>query len=305
MVLMITPSLNVLSFTLTLANKSIRARHFFPSNTIYYRFHFQILIFRGYFSTMGKFSGKVAIITGASSGIGRATAVLMAKDGAKLTITGRNQQELEETAKQTGLSAESLNLVAGDITKHDVQQVLIDTTVNKFGKLDILVNNAGAGFTEEGKIGSEISVECYHKNIEVNLTSVLEMIQKARPHLIKSKGDIVNVSSIAGLNHGNVKSPYYSVAKAGLDQLSRNLALELINFDVRVNSVNPGLIKTNFMERAYHVGADQANKVEDTKAIFFQFLISGVRCIEYQSDICTEKSRRNTGGYCKGDRLLG
>ena len=76
----------------------------------------------------------------------------------------------QETAKQTGLSAESLNLVAGDITKHDVQQVLIDTTVNKFGKLDILVNNAGAGFTEEGKIGSEISIECYHKNIELNLT---------------------------------------------------------------------------------------------------------------------------------------
>ncbi|PAV90377.1 hypothetical protein WR25_09813 [Diploscapter pachys] len=216
---------------------------------------------------MSRFAGKVAIVTGASSGIGRATAVLMAKDGAKLTITGRNQQELEETAKQTGLPAENLNLVAGDITKHDVQQVLIDTTVSKFGKLDILVNNAGAGFTDKGKAGFENSIECYHKNIELNLTSVLEVIQKAKPHLIKSRGDIVNLSSIASSTHANVSNPYYSVAKAGLDQLSRNLALELIQHDVRVNTVNPGMIKTNFLERAYHMETDKANKAYDAMCV--------------------------------------
>ncbi|VDM73005.1 unnamed protein product [Strongylus vulgaris] len=92
--------------------------------------------------------------------------------------------------------------------------------------------------------------------------SVLQLVQVARPHLIKSKGEIVNVSSISGLKFGIVQTPYYAVAKAGLDQLTRALAIDLIEYGVRVNAVSPGLVKTNFAQRT-GLTKEQSDKLHD------------------------------------------
>ncbi|EYC15558.1 hypothetical protein Y032_0036g3210 [Ancylostoma ceylanicum] len=95
-----------------------------------------------------------------------------------------------------------------------------------------------------------------------SVTRVLHLVTLARPHLIKSKGEIVNVSSILALNFGNVQTPYYAIAKAGLDQLTRSLAIDLIEHGVRVNGVSPGIVKTNFMEKS-GLTKEQADKVYD------------------------------------------
>lgn len=200
---------------------------------------------------MTRFAGKVAIVTGSSSGIGRSTAVLLAKEGAKVTVTGRNSEKLRDTVDEilkNGGKSEDINQVIGDLTESECQAELVKSTLERFGKIDILVNNAGAAFVDpSGKIGIETDVGLFDDMLKVNLRSVIELVQKCRPHLIASKGDIVNVSSIAAGPSPFIYYTYYGIAKAGLDQLTRCLSIQLIEHGVRVNSVNPGLISTNFL----------------------------------------------------------
>ncbi|CAI5437933.1 unnamed protein product [Caenorhabditis angaria] len=215
---------------------------------------------------MPRFSNKVAIITGSSNGIGRATAIILAKDGAKVTITGRNAERLEETRQQllaAGISADNINAVVADITSSDGRNQLINSTIQKFGQLDILINNAGAGFNDPtGVTGIRQSIELFDKTINVNLKSVIELTQLARPYLEKTQGDIVNVSSIASGPQAHASFSYYSMAKAALDQFSRNAAIELIEHGIRVNCVNPGAVDTGFMG-AMDIPDAAKNKVYD------------------------------------------
>uniref|UniRef100_A0A914WWT4 Uncharacterized protein n=1 Tax=Plectus sambesii TaxID=2011161 RepID=A0A914WWT4_9BILA len=194
---------------------------------------------------MGKFDGKVIIVTGSSSGIGRGTALLLAQQGATLTITGRNTEKLEETKKQllsAGSTVDKILVVAGDVTKEEDTKRLIAETVNKFGKLDVLVNNAGGG----GVCDISQPLTVFDDIININLRSVLALCQEAIPHLKKTKGNIVNVSSIAGFRATYILA-YYCIAKAGLDQLNRILAIQLAPDGIRVNNVNPGVIRTDIM----------------------------------------------------------
>lgn len=118
-----------------------------------------------------------------------------------MTITGRNAQRLEDVKKEilkAGRSLDDVNVVVGDVTDSECQRELVESTIAKFGKLDILINNAGASFPDpHGRVGSEVGIEIFDEIIRLNLRSVVELIQKCRAHLIKSKGEIVNVSSIA------------------------------------------------------------------------------------------------------------
>lgn len=138
---------------------------------------------------------------GSSNGIGRAAAVLFAKEGAKVTITGRNAHRLEETRQQilaAGVAEENVNVVVADVTTTAGQDELISTTLTKFGKVDILVNNAGAAIPDsEGKTGTAQSIENYDATLKLNLRSVVELTKKLVPQLTETKGDIVNISSIA------------------------------------------------------------------------------------------------------------
>ncbi|KAK6733312.1 hypothetical protein RB195_017201 [Necator americanus] len=201
---------------------------------------------------MPRFQGKVVIITGSSSGIGAGTAVLFAKEGAKVTITGRKKDGLAATKKamlEVGANEDHINVVATDVTDALGREELITSTIRKFGQLDILVNNAGAAFSGgNGATGLAVSTEVLDRTMKLNVNSVIELIQLARPHLVKSKGEIVNVSSIAGLPAAHSSVPYYAMAKAALDQMMRALAIELIAEGVRVNNVNPGAVSTNFTQ---------------------------------------------------------
>lgn len=198
-----------------------------------------------------RFEGKVVIVTGSSQGIGRATAVLFAREGAKVTITGRDEASLEESKKAVLAvtnSENNVNVVVSDITTSSGVDQLVNSTIEKFGKIDVLINNAGAAFTDEnGKVGVEVGLESYQKTFDINVKSVIDLIQKCRSHLIASKGEVVNVSSIAGGPHANTNFAYYCMSKSALDSMTRCFAIDLINHGVRVNSVSPGIVATHFL----------------------------------------------------------
>ncbi|XP_022825328.1 uncharacterized protein LOC111355575 [Spodoptera litura] len=189
------------------------------------------------------FANKVVLITGASSGIGAETALDFSKLDAKLVITGRNKQNLENVAKQCEENSPSclkpLIVIADMNNESDVENI-IKTTINEFKQLDVLVNNAGV--LESGSI-ENTSLNQYDRVMNTNVRGPYHLTMLATPHLVKTKGNIVNVSSVTGLrSFPNVLA--YCMSKSALDQFTRCVALELAPKGVRVNAVNPGVITT-------------------------------------------------------------
>jgi len=207
---------------------------------------------------MHRFEGKVVIVTGSSSGIGQATAVRFGSEGACVTVHGRNPEGIAETEKMlrdVGVTDDKMLSVNGDIEKDTTLHALIDQTVEKFGKLDILVNNAG-GPAEEKGLSTE-DIESFDYIFDLNLKSVMKLILFATPHLEKTKGCIVNVSSVDGLRP-HYDALYYSVAKAALDMYCKGVSVFLAEKSIRINNVNPGWISTNILKRGGITDAQQA-----------------------------------------------
>ena len=195
---------------------------------------------------MKDLENKVAIITGASSGIGRSTAILFAKMGAKLVLLGRDVNKLNETIKEclNLTTDDNLLLIIGDITDENVQQTLFNECLQKFHKIDILVNNAGS--SKPGNL-QNLKMEDFEFTMNVNVKSVISLTQKCMPELIKTKGSIVNVSSVASIvNVPNLLA--YCMSKSALDQFTKCVALEVADKQVRVNSVNPATIRTDIFK---------------------------------------------------------
>ena len=185
---------------------------------------------------------KVVIVTGASSGIGAGAAIHLSDLGAKLVITGRNEENLKATTGK--IKTEVLPIVADLNNEADCVKI-IEQTLAKFGKIDVLVNNAGVG--EAGDILTT-TLEQYDLVMNTNVRSVFHLTQLAVPHLIKTQGNIVNVSSVAGPRQfPNLLA--YCMSKAALDQFTKCIALELAPKNVRVNAINPAFIVTNFHKR--------------------------------------------------------
>ncbi|UMM33407.1 hypothetical protein L5515_006902 [Caenorhabditis briggsae] len=222
-----------------------------------------------------RFSGKVAIVTGSSNGIGRATAILFAKEGAKVTITGRNAQRLEETKQEilkAGIPEDHVLAIATDLATEEGQDELINETIKKFGKLDILVNNAGAAFMDDKRTsGVDQDISVFDKIMQINLRSIVTLTQKAKKYLVETKGEIVNVSSIGAGPQAQPKFIHYALSKASLDQYTRSAAIDLIQYGVRVNAVSPGVVATGFGE------AMGMTREMDQK--YFNFLESHKDCI--------------------------
>jgi NAD(P)-dependent dehydrogenase (short-subunit alcohol dehydrogenase family) len=188
-----------------------------------------------------EFSGKVALVTGASSGIGRATALRLGGGGARLALVGRHLPRLQEVRAQL---AEAEVFVC-DLADRQARRDLVGQVVERFGQLDILVNNAG--IIASGPF-QDTSLAEWDKMLEINLLSLVDLTRQALPYLKAQKGCVVNVSSVAGLRAFPGIAPY-AVSKAAVDQLTHCLALELGPAGVRVNAVNPGVVVTELHRR--------------------------------------------------------
>lgn len=191
------------------------------------------------------FANKVVIITGASSGIGEATAELLAKQKATLVLVGRNVANLEKVANKCKSNADAVLSIVADVCIETDAKRIIDETISKFGKLNVLVNSAGT--IENGSIETS-SLDQYDRIMNVNVRAIFELTRVATPHLIKTKGNIVNLSSVCGIrSFPNVL--VYNMSKAAIDQFTNCTALELAPHSVRVNSVCPGVIVTGLHKR--------------------------------------------------------
>ncbi|MDQ3819564.1 MAG: glucose 1-dehydrogenase [Acidobacteriota bacterium] len=205
--------------------------------------------------------GKVVIVTGATSGLGHATAVRFAEAGAKVVAVGRNAQKLKEVAKAIeGKGGEALT-VRADVTVQPIARRIVNQALDRFGRIDVLVN--AAGHIANGTIENTPLAD-WDAMMNVNLRAVFNLMQQAVPSLVERKGNIVNVSSVTGLRaFPGVLA--YCVSKAGLDQLTRCAALELAPKGVRVNAVNPGVVVTEIHKRGGMSQKDYAAFLEHSK----------------------------------------
>ncbi|XP_054167715.1 uncharacterized oxidoreductase MexAM1_META1p0182-like [Oppia nitens] len=194
------------------------------------------------------FTGKVALITGSSSGIGEGIALLFAKSGANVVITGRNGDRVAKVAKQcTDVSPKQLKAlqVVGDVNNEEDLNRLIETTVQTFGKLDILVNNVGVAIKTD--VYKQDFYENYKNLMQTNLNSVVYLTHKCVEHLAKTNGNIINISSLVSKISSGSGASAYHMSKAALDMFTKCMAAELGPKRIRVNSVNPAIVESNFV----------------------------------------------------------
>lgn len=192
-----------------------------------------------------RFAGKVALVTGATSGIGQACAIAFATAGAKVACVGRKEKALQDVAERIrALDSEALAIQA-DLSSSAEAERAVSETVKRFGGLDVVVN--AAGHISSGTI-ENTSLDAWDEMMNVNARAAFQLMQKALPSLIERRGNIVNVSSVTGLRaFPGVLA--YCVSKAALDQLTRCASLELAAKGVRVNAVNPGVVVTEIHKR--------------------------------------------------------
>ncbi|MFN2578212.1 MAG: SDR family NAD(P)-dependent oxidoreductase [Pyrinomonadaceae bacterium] len=192
---------------------------------------------------------KVALVTGASSGIGSATAKLLAARGARVAIDfHRNEAGAEATRSEIVAGGGTAIAIHADVTRPRDVRSMVERTVTELGPIDVLVNNAGS-LIERLRI-LELTEERWDEVIDLNLKSAFLCCQAVAASMIERKtGAIVNVSSIAGRTGGALGSIHYSAAKGGLITFTKGLAKELAPFGVRVNAVSPGVIDTHYHEQ--------------------------------------------------------
>lgn len=187
---------------------------------------------------MAKLENKTAIVTGGSSGIGRAVAERFAKEGARVLIVGRKEDALRETAA----TSDKISYVVGDITKTETIERILQAVEERFGgQLDILVNNAG--WCPVQPI-TEITIEDYDRAFSLDVRALVDLTIHALPKIRAAKGCILNLSSV-GATHRAPNLSMYVGAKAAVENFTRVWALELAADGVRVNAIAPGAIRTN------------------------------------------------------------
>jgi NAD(P)-dependent dehydrogenase (short-subunit alcohol dehydrogenase family) len=191
-----------------------------------------------------EFAGQVAVVTGASSGIGRATALRLGRGGARLALVARERDRLASLAEELG-GEEVACVVQADLMNEEERGRVVPECVERFGRLDVLVN--AAGIIASGTLESTTR-EAWAEMMEINLNAVWDLTRAALRHLASAHGNVVNVSSVAGLRaFSGVLA--YAVSKAAVDQLTRCAALELAPRGIRVNAVNPGVVVTELHRR--------------------------------------------------------
>jgi NAD(P)-dependent dehydrogenase (short-subunit alcohol dehydrogenase family) len=197
------------------------------------------------------FADKVVIVTGASSGIGRAAAEAFGREGAAVVVVGRDETGLAAAATAVRLAGGRPVMCRADVTADDAPTRIVRAAIDSFGALDVLVN--AAGVIASGTIEAT-SDDTWDAMMAVNARAPFRLMREAMPHLVARKGAVVNVSSVNGLrSFPGVLA--YCVSKAAVDQLTRCAAIEMAPLGVRVNAVNPGVTVTNLHRRS---GMDEA-----------------------------------------------
>jgi NAD(P)-dependent dehydrogenase (short-subunit alcohol dehydrogenase family) len=191
--------------------------------------------------TPRRLDDKAVLVTGAAGGIGKATALRLASEGARLALADRDAAGLKSLAAELSQAGREPAIIEFDAADFDSSAALVDRAVAEFGRLDAVCNIAGifakAHFTD-------IRTEDWDRMLRINLSSVFRIVQRAMPHLIAAKGSIVNTASIAGLD-GIAYAAHYAVSKAGIIALTKTLAIEYSPAGVRANVICPGGIRTS------------------------------------------------------------
>jgi NAD(P)-dependent dehydrogenase (short-subunit alcohol dehydrogenase family) len=204
---------------------------------------------------MGRLEGKVAIVTGAGSGIGRASAVLFAREGARVLVVDQEPEGLIETTRQIAREGGAVHSVVGNVGWEEVVKGYVQDALKLFGALDIVYANAGisGGFTPL----LEQTVEYWEQILRTNLIGPFLAIKHAAPHLTaKGRGSIVLTASVAGLK-ANAGAAAYSASKAGVISLAQTAATSLLGTGVRVNAICPGLIETGMTREIFERARDR------------------------------------------------
>lgn len=185
---------------------------------------------------------KVCIITGAGKGLGRSLADVFAKNGAKLALITRSQEDVDRLQQELG---SDVLAVCGDVSNQDEVREFVDTTLETFGRIDVLVNNAGMRFRKKFL---DITAEEYQCVMDVNVGSIFHFCQAVLPHMLeKSQGKIINMSSVAGTS-GLPELSGYVTSKAAIIGLTKSLALEFAEKNIQINALAPGFCKTSYYE---------------------------------------------------------
>jgi len=230
---------------------------------------------------------KIAIVTGASRGIGRSIAELFAREGAKVVLAGRKQETLDKVARAIGANARP---IACHVGKPDQLQNLVDSTMREFGRIDILVNNAATNIAQGPCL--EMDEGQFDKMVEVNLKSTFRLVKLVAPGMCeRGSGSIINIASIAGLRP-QLHSFLYSMTKAALIMMTKSYALELGPMGVRVNAIAPGLIQTVLSEY-YWKDEERRSKQLDAQPV--KHLGQPIEIAEIALTLASDRSSYMTG----------
>lgn len=203
---------------------------------------------------MKKLKGKTALITGGGTGIGKATARLFAEEGAKVVITGRTEETLDEAAREIRNEGSEASYEVCDVSVESDCIKTIDNLVDKYGRIDILFNNAGVCYLANTH---ETSTDMWDETFDINVKGVYLMSKHTLPHMIRlGEGSIVNNSSILGLKASPAGFAAYSASKGAVNQLTKSMALEYADKGIRINAICPGTIYTPMMDKLFQAWGD-------------------------------------------------
>ena len=237
-----------------------------------------------------RFENKIALITGASSGIGAATARRLFDEGAQVSLFARRGHLLRELMEEIrGKGGDGL-VFQGDVTDNLAIKDCVKQTFDRFGRIDVLVNNAGAGLMMPLAVTSE---EKWQYNIDVNLSGTIRFIKNVQPIMTRSNGGvIVNMSSVHGL-YGAAGISIYSMVKGGIIMLTKSLAIELAPRNIRVNAIAPGIVETDLTQKVFKsLNNEQIDKIRKRHLLGFGSVEDIASAIAY---VASDEARWMTG----------